>query len=66
MADQIRKSVATAVEAGISDPTFVPLGEELRAWKFLLDGRYQGVWNEASEALVEWFGSEHPAEGEHG
>lgn len=66
MADQIRESVATAVEAGITDPTFVPLGEELRAWKFLLDVRYQGVWNEASEALVEWSGSEHPAEGGDG
>jgi hypothetical protein len=61
MADQIRKSVATAVEAGATDPTFVPLGEELRAWKFLLDGRYEGVWNEVGEALAEWFGSEHPA-----
>jgi hypothetical protein len=61
MADQIRKSVATAIEAGITDPTFVPLGEELRAWKFILDGRYEGVWNEVGEALVEWFGSEHPA-----
>ncbi len=60
MADPIRKSLATAIEAGITDPTFVPLGEELRAWKFLLDVRYQGVWNKASEGLVEWFGSERP------
>ena len=61
MADQIRKSVATAIEGGITDPTFVPLGEELRAWKFLLERRYQGVWNEVCKALVECFGSENAA-----
>lgn len=51
---------------GLEATSPVPLGEEVRAWKFLLDVRYQGVWNEVSEALVEWFGSEHPAEGGDG
>lgn len=60
MADQIRESVAAAIEAGITDPTFVSLGEELRAWKFLLDERFEGVWDEGIEILRAWFGPENP------
>ena len=37
---------ASGTEAGITDPTFVPLGEELRAWKLVLDGRFDGVRGE--------------------
>jgi hypothetical protein len=37
MAGRIRDSIRTAREAIITDPTFVPLGEEIRAWKLLLD-----------------------------
>lgn len=58
MADQIRESVAAAIEAGITDPTFVTLGEELRAWKFLLDEQFAGVWDKGTEILKAWFGPE--------
>ncbi|MGB9776392.1 MAG: hypothetical protein ACPL7C_07550, partial [Anaerolineae bacterium] len=58
MADRIRESIRAAREAGITDPTFVTLGEELRAWKFLLDGRFEGVREEVDEVVGEWFGLE--------
>jgi hypothetical protein len=46
------KSKRTAV----ADPTFVPLGEEVRAWKFLLDGRFAAVREEVDRVVGEWFG----------
>jgi hypothetical protein len=39
--DLIQGSVQRAWELGIEDPTFVTLGEEMRAWKFLLDDLLQ-------------------------
>jgi len=55
MAGRIREGVRAAQEAGITDPTFVPLGEELRAWKFLLDGRFEGVREEIDRLVEEGF-----------
>ncbi len=55
MAERIRESLCTAVAAGITDPTFVTLGEELRAWKFLLDERFEGVRDEVDRVVEEWF-----------
>lgn len=66
MGERIRDSVRTAVEEGIADPTFVSLGEEVRAWKFLLDGRFEKVRDEASEITREWFGPERLSRAEHG
>jgi hypothetical protein len=63
MADRVRASICRAVEAGITDPTFVTLGEEVRAWKLLLDGRYEGAWNEMSGLIGEWFGGAALQEG---
>lgn len=57
MAERIRDSIRAAIEAGITDPTFVTLGEELRAWKFLLDGRFEGVREMVDEVAGEWFGN---------
>lgn len=54
LAGRIRESARAAVEAGITDPTFVPLGEELRAWKFLLDRRFEGVKEEVDGMIKEW------------
>lgn len=56
MADRIRDTIRAAQEAGITDPTFVTLGEEVRAWKFLLEGRFEGVREKVSEVIVEWMG----------
>lgn len=64
MARRIRDSIRTAIKAGITDPTFVPLGEEIRAWKFLLDRRFEGVWDKGSELVREWFGSEQASQRE--
>jgi len=55
MAGRIQESIRAAQEAGITDPTFVPLGEEVRAWKFLLDGRFAGVREEIERVIEEWF-----------
>lgn len=54
MAERIRESLRAAVEAGITDPTFVTLGEEVRAWKFLLDRRFEPVREELDEVVAEW------------
>lgn len=55
VSDRIRESVRTAIEAGITDPTFVTLGEEVRAWKFLLSVRFESLSAEVDEVLREWF-----------
>lgn len=60
--DLIRSSVERAWEAGIDDPTFVTLGEELRAWKFLLDERCGTIWSQLYAAMEPWF----EVEGERG
>ena len=46
IADRIRESIHTANRLDITDPTFVPLGEELRAWKFLLNGKFEKIKEE--------------------
>ncbi|MEW6664398.1 MAG: hypothetical protein AB1512_04150 [Thermodesulfobacteriota bacterium] len=53
MADRIRESICAAQKAGITDPTFVPLGEEVRVWKFLLDGRFEGVREKVDKVVEE-------------
>lgn len=57
MAGRIRDSTRAAREAGITDPTFVTLGEEVRAWKFVLDGRFDEARGEVGEIVGEWFGN---------
>lgn len=57
MAGRIRDSIRAAQEAGITDPTFVTLGEELRAWKFLLEGRFEGPREMVDRVVGEWFGN---------
>jgi hypothetical protein len=59
MAGRIRDSIRAAREAGITDPTFVTLGEEVRAWKFLLDGRFERVRERIGELVEKWFGQEN-------
>ena len=59
--DLIRSSVQRAWEIGIQeDPTFVTLGEEMRAWKFLLDEQFEPLWNQLYEAMEPWFEMEKP------
>lgn len=58
--DLIRGSVQRAWEVGIKDPTFVTLGEEMRAWKFLLDERFDPRWDQLYEAMEPWFEAEEP------
>jgi hypothetical protein len=58
MAERIRENIRAGQEAGITDPTFVTLGKELRAWKFLLDERFNGVRGEVDRVVGEWFGLE--------
>jgi len=59
--DLIRSSVQRAWEVGIQeDPTFVTLGEEMRAWKFLLDEQFESLWNQLYEAMEPWFEVEEP------
>lgn len=53
MAGRIRDSIRAAAEADITDPTFVALGEEVRAWKFLLDGRFEEAREEADAVVAE-------------
>jgi hypothetical protein len=55
MADRIRDSIRTANEAGIDDPTFVTLGEEVRAWKFILNPQFDGIRDRLNEAIRAWF-----------
>lgn len=55
MAERIRDSTRVAIEAGITDPTFITLGEELRAWKFVLDKRFEKAWDGARLIVREWF-----------
>lgn len=55
MAERIRESIRAAQEASITDPTFVTLGEEMRAWKFLLGGRFDRVREEVDRLVGEWF-----------
>jgi len=54
MAPRIREAIQTAHAAGITDPTFVTLGEEVRAWKFLLDPRFEPVWDRIEPPLTAW------------
>lgn len=63
MAERIRDSTGVAVEAGITDPTFITLGEEVRAWKFVIDKRFQKAWDGARAILREWFqtNTSHPS-----
>lgn len=58
MADRIRDSIRTANEVGIDDPTFVTLGEEVRAWKFILDQRFDGIRDRLDGATKAWFEEE--------
>jgi len=46
IAGRIRNSIPAAKEAGLTDPTFDTLGEEIRAWRFALDGRFEGMGEE--------------------
>jgi len=55
IADRIRDSIRTANEIGIDDPTFVTLGEELRAWKFILDRRFDDVRDRLDGTIRAWF-----------
>jgi hypothetical protein len=55
MADHIQYGIRAANKAGIDDPTFVTLGEEVRAWKFLLDRRFDGVREKVNRATETWF-----------
>jgi len=55
MADRIRDSIRTANEVDIDDPTFVTLGEEVRAWKFILDQRFDGIRDCLDKAIKAWF-----------
>lgn len=57
MAGRIRDSIRAAREAGITDPTFVTLGEEVRAWQFLQDERFERVRKRIGEVVREWFGN---------
>lgn len=51
MADRIRAALCAAREVDLTDPTFVPLGEELQAWKFLLAERFDGVRSRVDEIV---------------
>jgi hypothetical protein len=62
MSERIRQAIGTAVAAGITDPTFVPLGEELQAWKFLLDRRFDRARQEVDRVVGEWFGQKEVSE----
>lgn len=55
MADRVRDSIRTANEAGIDDPIFVTLGEEVRAWKFILNPRFDGIRDRLNETIRAWF-----------
>lgn len=64
MAHRIREGIQAAHAAGITDPTFVTLGEEVRAWKFLLAPRFEPVWDlsacnaqagQIEQPLAAWF-----------
>jgi hypothetical protein len=55
VADRIRDSIHAANEAGIGDPTFVTLGEEVRAWKLVLGRRFDRVREEVDKVMEEWF-----------
>jgi hypothetical protein len=46
IAGRIRNSIPAAKEAGLTDSTFDTLGEEIRAWRFALDGRFEGMREE--------------------
>ena len=57
MAERIRQTIRIADKEGIADPTFVTLGEEIRAWKFLLESRFEAVAERVDGVLPEWFGT---------
>lgn len=54
-AETISQSIQEAARAGITDPTFVTLGEEVRAWKLLLAARFHPVRHGVDQALRDWF-----------
>lgn len=54
MAGRIRESICAALQSGITDPTFVTLGEEVRAWKFLLNKRFDGMRGEVDRVVGKW------------
>jgi len=62
MADRIRDSIRIANEVGIDDPTFVTLGEEVRAWKFILNQRFDVIRDHLDEAIRAWFEEESKLE----
>jgi len=57
MARRIRGSICAAREAGITHPIFDPLGEVIRAWKLVLDRRFDRVREEVDRVVKKWFRS---------
>jgi len=55
MVNRIRDAAREASTAGITDPTFVTLGEEVRAWKFLRGPAFDEVSGAIDRVLTEFF-----------
>jgi len=53
--DLLRKNIKSAIEAEITDTTFITFGEDLRAWKFLIDKRFDLKRRKINIILDEYF-----------
>jgi len=54
-AEHLKRNIQRALEGKIDDPTFISLGEDLRAWKFLITPRFDSKRSEIQEILAEFF-----------
>lgn len=54
-AESARDSIRTANEAGVDNPAFGTLGREVRAWKFILNRRFDKIRDDLDEAIKAWF-----------
>ena len=54
-ADHLRNNIRRAMNAKITDPTFISYGEDLRAWKFLINQKFDPKRREINEILEAYF-----------
>jgi len=54
-AEHLKRNIQRALQGKIDDPTFISLGEDLRAWKFLINPRFDSRRSEVQQILAEFF-----------
>lgn len=54
-AEHLKKNIQRALEGRIDDPTFISFGEDLRAWKFLLNPKFDSRRDDIQQILAKFF-----------